>query len=71
MIILLDLLLAASFLSKHLLVTEHTIVNAIVTRQAVVVAFMKTTPYAKQETGVTLRLAELNAGSEIYHYAVE
>ena len=46
-------------------------VDAFVTRQAIVAAFMETTLYAKQATGVTFRLAELDAGPEIYHCAVE
>ena len=57
--------------SKQLQVTEYTIVDAIMARQAIVFAFMKTTPYAKQVTGVTFRLAELNSGPEYYHLAVE
>ena len=45
--------------------------NAIVICQAIVVAFMETTLYAKQVAGVAFRLAELNAGPEIYHCAIE
>ena len=71
MIIRLDLHLTANFVSKQLLVTECTIVDATMTSQAIVLAFMKTTLYAKQITVVTFRLAELNAGPEIDHYAVE
>ena len=70
-IIWLDLHLTARSLNKHLLFTDHTIVDAIVTRHAVVVTFMKTTLYAKQVTVVTLRLAELDAGPEIYHCVIE
>ena len=57
--------------SKQLLVAECAIVNALVTRQAIVVAFVKTALYAKQVTSATLRLAELNAGPEIDHCVVE
>ena len=71
MIILLDLQLIASFLSKHLPATERTIVDAIMARQAIVLAFMKTTLQAKQVTVVTFQFAELDAGPEIYHCDVE
>jgi hypothetical protein len=46
-------------------------VNATVTRQAIVGAFMKTASNTKQVTLGTFRLAELNAGPEIYHCVVE
>ena len=45
--------------------------NAVVARQAIVVAFMKTALYAKQITVLTFRLAKLDAGPEIYHCAIE
>ena len=45
--------------------------NALVTRHAVVVAFMKTALYTKQVTGGTLRVAELDAGPEVHHCAIE
>jgi hypothetical protein len=45
--------------------------GALVTRQAIVIAFMKTALYAKQVTGAALRPAELDAGPEVYHCVVE
>ena len=45
--------------------------NAIVTCQAAVAAFMKPALYAKQVTFGTWRLAELDASPEIYHCAVK
>ena len=45
--------------------------NALVTRHAIVAAFMKTAPYTEQVTGGTLRLAELDAGPDIYHCAIK
>ena len=71
MIILIDPHLTARFLRNYLLVTEGTIVDTIMIRQAIVLAFMKTTLHAKQVTVVTFQLAELDAGPEIYHCDVE
>lgn len=65
-----DIHLTASFLRNQLLVAEGAIVNAIVTCQAIVDAFMETTLYAKQVALVTFRLAELDAGPEIDHRVV-
>jgi hypothetical protein len=62
--------LTASSLRKQLLVAEGAIVNTIVTCQAIVGAIMETTLYAKQVAIVTFRLAELDAGPEIYHGAI-
>ena len=45
--------------------------NALVTSQAIMVAFVKTALYAKQITVGTLRLAELDAGPEVYHGVIE
>ena len=61
--------LTTSFLRNHLLVAEGAIVNAIVTCEAIMGAFMETTLYAKQVAVVTFRLADLDAGPEIYHRA--
>jgi hypothetical protein len=66
-----DLHLTANFLSKKLPFAEGTIVNALVHCQAMVVAFMEPTLYAKQVACGALRLADLDAGLEIYHGAVE
>jgi hypothetical protein len=46
-------------------------VDALVTREAIMVAFMETALYAKQVTGSALRPAELNAGPKVYHSAVK
>jgi hypothetical protein len=46
-------------------------VGAIVTRQAIVDAVVKTTSNAKQVTLGTFRPAELDAGPEIHHGPVE
>jgi hypothetical protein len=46
-------------------------VDALVTRQTIVVAFMETTLYAKQVTGGALRPAQLDACPEIDHRTVE
>ena len=54
-----------------MLLAEGTIVNALVARHAVVVALMKTVLYTKQVTGGTSRFAEFDAGTEIYHCAIE
>jgi hypothetical protein len=56
---------------SRLLVAECAIVNALVTRQAIVVAFMNTALYAKQVTGAALRPAYLDAGLEVYYCAVK
>lgn len=45
--------------------------DAIVTRQTIVDAVMKTTPYAKQVTLGTFGLAEPDTGPEIYHGVIE
>jgi hypothetical protein len=54
-----------------LLFAEGAILNALVTCQTIVVAFMKPALYAKQVTFDTLRLAEPDAGPEIYHCTVD
>jgi hypothetical protein len=46
-------------------------VDALVTRQTIVVAFMKTALYAKQVTGGALRSAQLDACPEVDHRTVE
>ena len=66
-----DLHLTAISRSKQLLIAECAIVNALVTGQAIVVAFMKTALYAKQVASAALRLAELNTGPEIDHCVIE
>jgi hypothetical protein len=45
--------------------------NAFVTRQAIVVTLMTAALDTKQFAGGTLRLAELNTSTEVYHCAVE
>jgi hypothetical protein len=45
--------------------------DALVTRQVIMVAFMKTALYTKQVTGSALRPAELDACQEVYYHAVE
>ena len=67
----LDLRLSTPSRRKKLLDTEGTIVNALVTRQAIMVAFVETALYAKQVTGSALRPAELDAGPEVNHCVVE
>ena len=59
------------FLRKHFLVAEGTIANALVTRQAIVVAFMKAALDTKEVAGGTFRPAESNASTEVYHSTVE
>lgn len=51
-----------TFALRKLFVTEGTIVQTLVTRQAIVVAFMGAIPNAMEVTFGTLRLAELDAG---------
>jgi hypothetical protein len=69
--VLTDSQLATRFFRRQLRFAEDTIVNAIVACQAIVAAFMRTIPYAKQDTVVTFRLAELDAGPKINYCAVE
>jgi hypothetical protein len=57
-----DLHLTATSLREHFLVAEGAIVDAIVSCQTIVVAFVQALPYAKLVTVVTFRLAELHAG---------
>ena len=54
---------------KPLLFAEGAILNAAVTCEAIMGAFMETTLYAKQVAVVTFRLADLDACPEIYHRA--
>jgi hypothetical protein len=56
----LDLRLTTFALGKFF-VTEGTIVKTLVTRQAIVVAFMEAVPNAMEVTFGALRLAELDA----------
>jgi hypothetical protein len=67
----LDIRLTTHSGRKQLLDTESTIIDALVTRQAIVVAFMKTALYTKQVTGSALQPAELDACQEVYYPAVE
>ena len=45
--------------------------KTLMTRQAIVFAFMRTALYTKQVAGSTWRLADLDASPEIYHCAAE
>ena len=67
----LDLRLSTPSCGKNFLDAEGTIVNALVTRQAIVVAFVKTALYAKRITGGALQPAELDSGPEVNHCVVE
>jgi hypothetical protein len=67
----LDQRLATISRSKQLLNAKGTLVDALVARQAIVVAVMKTALDAKQVTGSTLRPTELYACSEVNNRAVE
>jgi hypothetical protein len=57
--------------SQKALIAEGAVVDAIVICQAIVDAVVKTTSNTKQVTLGTFRLAELDAGPEIYHCTVE
>ena len=60
---LLYLRLTARFGSQKIPLAEGTIVDAFMTRQAIVAALVQTTLYAKKVAGTTLRPAKLDAGS--------
>jgi hypothetical protein len=63
--------LTTTFLGKQLLVAEGTVVNTLVTRQAIVVALMKAALDTKQIAGGTLRPAKLDASMEVHDCTVE
>jgi hypothetical protein len=60
-----------AFFFSQLLFAEGAILDAIVTRQTIVVLFMESALYAKQVACGTLRLAEPDAGTKVYHRAVD
>jgi hypothetical protein len=66
-----DLRLSTPSCRKKLPGAESTIMNALVTHQAIVVAFMKKALYAKRITAGALQPAELDASPEVYHCVVE
>ena len=59
------------FGSQIIPLAEGTIVDAFMTRQTIVAAYVQTALYAEKVAGTTLRPAKLDAGSQIYDSAVK
>jgi hypothetical protein len=63
--------LTTTFSGQKLPFAEGTIVDAFMTRKAIVAAYVQTALYADKLAGATLRPAGLDAGSKIYYSAVK